>query len=793
MARNNRSDTSQSKRVAPLNHHSGGGDVRRNTGNFTRGSQLIGHRLFMWKSGALIPVYIWFALFALGLWISNYRTLGPNDLQLIFMRIGAWFNSFVGLNELRMINLTVERGDIRSVPIGSVAFVPEVALAWGKAVRCFFGSLGFSLALSVPLSTLFVRVAKSEGSAALSEHHERGSRLVNSEELAIEIDSHNNAKFVEQAAIIFPEMRADEVLALLYAERKAAGIHHPYSLADIPYPYGLEASHTMLIGTTGTGKSTVFKDTIKQIRERGHSAIIFDVTGSYVEHFYDPERDIILNPNDERCPAWTLFGECSSYADFHSAALALIPSGEGGGDPFWAEAARSLFVEMAVRLTERGLTRNADLVDQLMKAKLKSINRMLTGTIAQPMTEAEVSKTALSIRMVFNAHATIFRFLKDDGDAFSIKKWMTGARKEGGLLFINSSYNDLSMTRTIITLWMDIAISALMTLPKTRQVNTWFLFDELGALHKLPAIENGLQTARQFGGAFMLGVHSFAGLEQVYGEDGARNIISLARTKLILATSDAATAEEAAKLIGTREVRKVEETTSYGYNNQRDASTLTADRRVETLILASDLADERSLSGFLKFPEGFPAARIKLSVRDYPIVAKDVIRRNDEIIPVSFGDGLDDDEEVDEDGVVTGPGGRENEDASIAKGASDAEIGETIENPESEPGETQQAVISEVGHLGMATHQSVSGQNDLITGMPNASESTEEGQQGAHVPKEAPIAPTALYEALAVPTGENGVSVKAPTSMATKQAIIAHATDFGEPESLSERDDHERG
>ena len=77
-----------------------------------------------------------------------------------------------------------------------------------------------------------------------------------------------------------------------------------------------------------------------------------------------------------------------------------------------------------------------------------------------------------------------------------------------------------------------------MTMPRTRELRTWFMFDELGALHKLPAIENGLQTARAFGGAMILGIHSFEKLIEVYGEQGARNLASLARSKLILATAD---------------------------------------------------------------------------------------------------------------------------------------------------------------------------------------------------------------------------------------------------------------
>src|SRR3546814_3619298 len=81
---------------------------------------------------------------------------------------------------------------------------------------------------------------------------------------------------------------------------------------------------------------------------------------------------------------------------------------------------------------------------------------------------------------------------------FSIRDWITGDKKPGAILFVTSNYIDLPMNRALLTLWMDLAINRLMTLPRTRSLRTWFMFDELGALHRLPAIENGLQTGRAF-------------------------------------------------------------------------------------------------------------------------------------------------------------------------------------------------------------------------------------------------------------------------------------------------------
>src|SRR3546814_10988541 len=126
------------------------------------------------------------------------------------------------------------------------------------------------------------------------------------------------------------------------------------------------------------------------------------------------------------------------------------------------------------------------------------------------------------------------------------------------------------MSKSLLTLWMNIAINTIMTLPHSRQLRTWYIFDELAALHKLPALERGLQTARSFGGAFVLGLHTFAGLRIPYGEDGARNIISLTNTRVMLRPTVRDTAEECSRLIGFRQVRTMDE--SYRSEERRDGT-----------------------------------------------------------------------------------------------------------------------------------------------------------------------------------------------------------------------------
>src|SRR3546814_4917487 len=92
-------------------------------------------------------------------------------------------------------------------------------------------------------------------------------------------------------------------------------------------------------------------------------------------------------------------------------------------------------------------------------------------------------------------------------------------------------------------------------------------------------------------------------------------------------TGEYKTAEECSLYIGNREVRQMDEAYSYGYNNTRAASTLTPRKQVEPLVLPDDITNLPALHGYVKYPDGFPAGRIKLGWKRYPVVAEGFMPR----------------------------------------------------------------------------------------------------------------------------------------------------------------------
>ncbi|CDO38611.1 type IV secretion system DNA-binding domain-containing protein [Novosphingobium sp. KN65.2] len=660
-----------SKKAATLEHHSSRGEIVRNAGTFTRGSQLFSHEVSMTWAGIRVPLFTWLATSAMLFTIIMFFYFQEHELQLVLMKIYAQLWGWISLNPMKEVHLTLPDDSVVAGRMAWVPYHPAVVLAWSKFMHLIAASGMGAVFICAPLTIWFIDYSRRRGSDILKERHERGSLLIDRAELDAQIRAFNTRSFTEECARRDPQADPAGILGMPLKDRIRQGFHSPYQIATLPCPWRLEQSHAMLIGTTGAGKTTELKKIVTQARARGHRCVIFDLTGSFIESFFNPKTDVILNTMDTRCQPWTIFTDCGNYSDFLSAATALIPSGRNAEDDFWQKAARTLFVEMCMKLIEKGALSNGALAYHLMQADLKRISEELENTVAAPLVATQAAKMAESIRATFNTHANALRFIPDPlpgQEGFSINSWMADTENEGSILFISSNHNDLVLNRPLLTLWMDLSVNALFRIGRTRNLRTWFLLDEVHALHRLPAIEHGLQTARAVGGAFVLGIHSFAMLAETYGENGAVGLTSLAGTKLILKTSDLETAKRCSDFIGSREVRQMDEAYSYGYNNTRDASTITPRKEVQHLVMPDDIKDMPALHGFVKFPDGFPAARIKLTWKDYPAVAEGFERvtrmRACEYVP---------DEDEDEDSTK-GEEGREsdgpaNEDIPIAKPA----------------------------------------------------------------------------------------------------------------------------
>ncbi len=411
-----------------------------------------------------------------------------------------------------------------------------------------------------------------------------------------------------------------------------------YRLASIPFPTRSETQHTIVSGTTGSGKTVLISDLVAQVREKGERCVIYDKMGSYTRTFFDPARDVLLNPLDARAPRWSPFLEARNARDFDMMAAALIPQQRDSADPFWVTAARQLFANGAAVLAQKGVTENRVLVDHLLKTDLTALAQAMEGTVAQSIVDPENPRTALSVRAMLTANVSALEVLTDTGTPFSIREWVAGEDRDG-FLFLTSRGDQHASLRGLISTWLEIAVNAMLSLDQADDRRIWVILDELPTLHQVPSLQPGLAESRQFGGCFVLGVQVASALRDLYGRNGAETVSGLCGTRVVLAAPDRDTAQWSADSLGRSEVEEVSENVSYGANTIRDGVSLTPRRELRALALPADIMRLPNLHGFLKFPGPYPVASIRLGPVDRPALAPRFLPRDDhEPMPLA-GDG----------------------------------------------------------------------------------------------------------------------------------------------------------
>jgi hypothetical protein len=149
--------------------------------------------------------------------------------------------------------------------------------------------------------------------------------------------------------------------------------------------------------------------------------VVFDLTGAFVESFYDPRRDYILNLNDERCQHWSVFHDCAHDGEFLAAAEALIPDVDGADGGFW-ERPRAPSSSRCARSSRRGQGHQPAPHPRADDLDARRDLRPAQGHHRRPA-DPKAERMANSVRGVFNAHAKALMFLPDEGESFSIKAW----------------------------------------------------------------------------------------------------------------------------------------------------------------------------------------------------------------------------------------------------------------------------------------------------------------------------------------------------------------------------------
>lgn len=327
---------------------------------------------------------------------------------------------------------------------------------------------------------------------------------------------------------------------LLRGQRKGS-LH----IGGVTMPHAYEPEHIVLCGAPGTGKTNIITTMLEGIRRDGKRAIVYDTAGSFVEKFYRPGKDILLNPLDERTDCWSPWVDVPRDYHYDQIAQSTIP--DKAGDPFWARAARGTLVGVLKKLARQRHTLVSILLDRLVRSGLKELAAFAEGTEAAAFISMEGDRTSAGIQAELATVMRSFAYLDDTTNGFSIRAWVEN-ETDDSWLFITVKADQLPSLRPLITVWIDIAIGAIMSLPPDPERRLYCIIDELPTLQRLPSLSDFLARARKYGGCGILGFQSYPQLEATYGIQDAAAITGYCSTWIALRANDTPTAKHVSTL-----------------------------------------------------------------------------------------------------------------------------------------------------------------------------------------------------------------------------------------------------
>ena len=358
----------------------------------------------------------------------------------------------------------------------------------------------------------------------------------------------------------------------------------------IRLPEGAEDKHIEIMGDTGSGKTTLIIQLLRQIQSRGHAAIIHDPAGEFTEQFFDLSRgDIILNPLDSRMPYWGPSEELRRKAEAKALATSLYQPATDKKGEFFTETPQKIFAHL---LTFGPSPQ--DLVEWLCKPD--EIDRRVAGTEMESMIAKGAQDQRNGVLASLGLIADSLRILPKksaDRPCWSAAAW---SEHRKGWIFLTSKPTEKEALIPLHSLWIDLLVMRLLSAPRPDQVPAWFVLDELASLQRLPQLAKALTENRKSKNPLVIGFQGKAQLESIYGHL-AEVMLSQPATKIFLTTTEPKASEWVSKAIGNVEIERMKET---HYDGTKSGKNFAMDRQIEPLIMDSEISGLEPLTAILK-------------------------------------------------------------------------------------------------------------------------------------------------------------------------------------------------
>ena len=361
---------------------------------------------------------------------------------------------------------------------------------------------------------------------------------------------------------------AKEVARILKPSRAVKpGIRiHP----EIPISEQQECRHMLLLGGSGSGKTSILWPIINQAQARGDRCLIFSFKGDFQQKAEFPFS--MLAPWDSRSVRWQLGKDIRTRLHAESLAKTLIPTPDK--DPIWAQGAQGLLTAIISEVQGKygenwGFFRLAQACSIALSDYDSLVQTVMTESpLARSFLMGKDSKTTASYlaQMASNLSDVVNLGVADwsnKGRPWSVRGWLAGETPGAAILGYMPESETLSQAycASIIEQTVKQILSFPDASPDARRI--WLFLDEVPQAGKIPSITSALEAARSKGCRVVLGMQGVAQLEEHHYSKNTLDIWSgQCGIKIIANLGTPRDQKWAADLLGERDLERYQSNTS---------------------------------------------------------------------------------------------------------------------------------------------------------------------------------------------------------------------------------------
>jgi hypothetical protein len=355
-------------------------------------------------------------------------------------------------------------------------------------------------------------------------------------------------------------------------------------------PEAILASHFGLSGATRTGKTTLIRDLLSQIRFYGHQAFVLDYNGELYKLF-GQEGDTILCPFDRRSARYDIFSE-DVMPDKVAAGLVAHDI----KNSFFSDNGRKLLTSLMQLSTSHETLWQLILKDQTELKTLLLSKGIDTGKLF------ENNETAGDVISTMQTNLGLLPYLNywnPRQRPFSIVNWAKNSKR--GFVFVIVPDAQIEALRPWMRLFFEMAITgALKRNPDHRNTPLYLITDEVKQLEHLQSFEKAVTNGAKYNLRMVVGWQTDSQMKAVYGDESA-SILGNIRTRAVFnPRHDNEGVKAASELLGMTDVRElyISETRA-----ERGTSvSLSTQERKKNVIPEASLKSLEQLEFYLKLP-----------------------------------------------------------------------------------------------------------------------------------------------------------------------------------------------